>query len=216
MPATKTTSHDYALTPRLDIATGRIAAARLDLSPAADVFGIIGALVEAGKAWMQAGERSPLVVRVPVQASVNAPPLGDFGMRALALGVDPNRVTVEVSEAEMARRPTETLETLERLRMNGFGVALHAAAKPLLPLGGRFRGVFQELAIDAPAVIDPWVGLPGWQGDAFSRRIDAALEADITLVARGVESKVQMDALARIGFSRVEAAAIKGSVRQAA
>ena len=107
-------------------------------------------------------------------------------------GLEPNQFIIEVTE-EYALRTPEQLETLNRLRMNGYGIALDDFGTGFTNLNQLRTLPFTEIKIDRSFIASI-------RDDKFSQvivksLIDVAKEQGVELVAEGVEEIEDLDYL---------------------
>ncbi|WP_372768460.1 EAL domain-containing protein [Pseudoalteromonas sp.] len=107
-------------------------------------------------------------------------------------GLDPNKFIIEVTE-EYALRTPEQLETLNRLRMNGYGIALDDFGTGFTNLNQLRTLPFTEIKIDRSFIASI-------NEDKFSQvivksLIDVSKEQKVELVAEGVEDLEDLEYL---------------------
>jgi len=192
------------LRARMDLASGLVAAGVLVVEPATGWAATTALAARALRAWAAGGQNSPLVLPLAPEAlhgpNAAARILGALEHHALPMG----RVLIEVREDGLCERFGLRMATLGQIAATGLGLSLGAAETPSLPIGGPVRELFREVVVPLPGTRDPYAGLQGWRDDPFARRMAAAMEAAITLTARGVEGPTQAAWAARIGFIRAE------------
>jgi EAL domain-containing protein (putative c-di-GMP-specific phosphodiesterase class I) len=149
------------------------------------------------KAWMQAG------VRITVGVNVSVVNMMDLRMAdaILALvqeqGVDPEQITIELTESAVTENVARLIEGLARLRMRRFGISIDDFGTGYSSLQQLSRLPFTELKIDTSFV----------QGATRNPRSRAVLESAVDLarrlgmhtVAEGVEEREDWDLLIELG-----------------
>ena len=159
------------------------------------------ALREAGE-WRKAGYDLSIAVNVSTQ-TVGRLDLPEFVERtARACGVEPSRVMVEVTETQLMRDLTRSLDTLTRLRLRRIGLSIDDFGTGYSSLEQLQRVPFVELKIDR-AFVD------GASHDAAARAIlessiDLAKKLGLVTVAEGVEHPDDYVLLKKLGCDLVQ------------
>jgi len=159
------------------------------------------ALAEAGR-WRKLGHDLSIAINVSTQ-TVGRLDLPEFVERtARACGVEPSRVMVEVTETQLMRDLTRSLDTLTRLRLRRIGLSIDDFGTGYSSLEQLQRVPFVELKIDR-AFVD------GASHDAAARAIlessiDLAKKLGLTTVAEGVERKDDYALLQKLGCDLVQ------------
>lgn len=119
-----------------------------------------------------------------------------------AAGLPPHRLCIEITEASMTHDADRTEYVLSGLRTLGVGIALDDFGSGFSSLAYLKRFPIDTVKIDRSFVH----GLDGPDpDDAFVRSIVSLAEAfDLEVVAEGVESQDQADALIRLGCARAQ------------
>ncbi|MET0342102.1 MAG: EAL domain-containing response regulator [Polyangiales bacterium] len=159
------------------------------------------ALREAGR-WRKAGYDLSIAINVSTQ-TVGRLDLPEFVERtARECGVEPSRVMVEVTETQLMRDLTRSLDTLTRLRLRRIGLSIDDFGTGYSSLEQLQRVPFVELKIDR-AFVD------GASHDAAARAIlessiDLAKKLGLVTVAEGVEHREDYMLLKQLGCDLVQ------------
>jgi len=159
------------------------------------------ALREAGR-WRMAGYDLSIAINVSTQ-TVGRLDLPEFVERTARIcGVDPARVMVEVTETQLMRDLTRSLDTLTRLRLRRIGLSIDDFGTGYSSLEQLQRVPFVELKIDR-AFVD------GASHDAAARAIlessiDLAKKLGLVTVAEGVEQREDYLLLEQLGCDLVQ------------
>ncbi len=162
---------------------------------------LVKAMREAGR-WRKLGHDLTIAVNVSTQTCGELD-LPEFVERtALACGVEPSRVMVEVTETQLMRDLTRSLDTLTRLRLRRIGLSIDDFGTGYSSLEQLQRVPFVELKIDR-AFVD------GASHDAAARAIlessiELAKKLGLTTVAEGVEAPDDYRLLQRLGCDLVQ------------
>ena len=159
------------------------------------------AMAQGGK-WQAEGYDIGISVNYSVD-SLNRLDLPEYIVSiAEEKGMDPKRVTIEVTESRLMRDITSTVEILTRLRLNGLGLSIDDFGTGHSSLEQLKRIPFTELKIDRAFVC-------GASGDTAVRTI---LESSVSLgnslglkvVAEGAETQDDWDLVAGLGCDEVQ------------
>lgn len=159
------------------------------------------ALREAGR-WRMAGYELTIAINISTQ-TVGRLDLPEFVERTARMcGVDPAYVMVEVTETQLMRDLTRSLDTLTRLRLRRIGLSIDDFGTGYSSLEQLQRVPFVELKIDR-AFVD------GAAHDAAARAIlessiELAKKLGLTTVAEGVEQIEDYQLLEQLGCDLVQ------------
>ncbi|MDB4976442.1 MAG: hypothetical protein JWN48_4783 [Myxococcaceae bacterium] len=159
------------------------------------------AMREAGK-WRKLGYDLSIAVNVSTQ-TVGRLDLPEFvDKTARSFGVEPSRVMVEVTETQLMRDLTRSLDTLTRLRLRRIGLSIDDFGTGYSSLEQLQRVPFVELKIDR-AFVD------GASHDSAARAIlessiVLAKKLGLTTVAEGVEQADDYALLEELGCDLVQ------------
>ncbi|HTV51599.1 MAG TPA: EAL domain-containing response regulator [Steroidobacteraceae bacterium] len=158
---------------------------------------VLQCALEQAKAWREAGLRVGLAVNVSMDdlAALDFPDMLD-GM-ANALGVEPQSITLEVTESRVLQQLSTVLDVLSRLRLKRFRLSIddfgtgHSSLAQLRDLP------FDELKIDRGFV----------DGASHNCTLRAICEANVRMakqlsmstVAEGIETQADYDVLRDLG-----------------
>jgi diguanylate cyclase (GGDEF)-like protein len=121
----------------------------------------------------------------------------DIGQVLDATGLDPTRLTLEITESAFVSDTTSVLERLRRIRDIGVRLAIDDFGTGYSSLAYLRRFPVDILKIDRTFVEGVVVG---WQGTAFLQTIVRLTETmSMTAVGEGVETEEQLSALRRVG-----------------
>ena len=117
-------------------------------------------------------------------------------------GLEPEAMTLELTETEAILNGAYALENLTRLRMKGFGLAIDDYGVGYSSMEILTRMPFTEIKIDrsfvTKATTDPKYRL------MIEHTISVAREMGLKTVAEGVESSAEYDLLVSLGCDRVQ------------
>lgn len=147
--------------------------------------------------WLRAG------LAVPVSVNVSAISLADTQLpdkvaaMASRIGVDPEMVTIEVTESAAMTDMARSLDTLVRLRMKGFRLSIDDYGTGFASMQHLSQIPFTEMKIDQSFVT----------GAAHQSSLEAMVDTSLSLarrlnlktIAEGVEMAEDWDMLTRLG-----------------
>ncbi|MGE0255347.1 MAG: EAL domain-containing protein [Alphaproteobacteria bacterium] len=178
--------------------------------PVAEQAGLIGRLTDDifAKAMANAGRWRVDGIDLKISVNVSADSLTDLTLpdrlaeRAVAHGVEPTRIMLEVTESRLMADVARTLETLTRLRLKGIGLSIDDFGTGYSSMEQLRRVPFVELKIDRAFVA-------GATHDADARAmlessIDLARKLDLSIVAEGAESEEDMNLVTALGCDEVQ------------
>ncbi|MFC5576898.1 putative bifunctional diguanylate cyclase/phosphodiesterase [Lysobacter niabensis] len=149
-------------------------------------------------------QEPPLTLRVNVSAQQFAAPglVDDVAAALASCGLAPERLCLEVTETTLMHDTRDALDTMERLKALGVGLAVDDFGT-----GYSSLAYLKTFPIDAIKVDRSFVaGLPDERFDVALvtaiRELAQALEIDV--VAEGVERTEQRDALRALGVCRIQ------------
>ncbi|MBY0564432.1 MAG: hypothetical protein K2P58_09610 [Hyphomonadaceae bacterium] len=192
----------FAIGARVDLRVGALTGGVVrPRGDGIEVFGFanLARLLRAARmAWRERGAHAPLSLEVPaaLHATLEAEMLSEAAIEA---GLTRRGLSFELDECALVLAGQGMAE---RLRAAGWGVALRGDAACPLPLGGRARGVFTELVVDAPVPLDPFLAVEDADRSPFGQRLLAARAAGLTLTAETVATAAIARSLAIAGFDR--------------
>jgi two-component system, sensor histidine kinase and response regulator len=152
--------------------------------------------------WLRAGHHFKIAVNVSMD-NLNRTDLPElFQQMVRAAGIEPQHVTLEMTETRLMADPTLSLEILARLRLKGFGLSIDDFGTGFSTMENLKRLPFNELKIDR-AFVD------GASADAATRSmlsssVRLGREFSLTVVAEGVEKREDWDVLAEMGVDQVQ------------
>jgi EAL domain-containing protein (putative c-di-GMP-specific phosphodiesterase class I) len=117
-------------------------------------------------------------------------------------GVEPQHVTLEMTETRLMADPTLSLEILARLRLKGFGLSIDDFGTGFSTMENLKRLPFNELKIDR-AFVDG-ASTDGATRSMLSSSVRLGREFSLTVVAEGVEKREDWDVLAEMGVDQVQ------------
>jgi diguanylate cyclase (GGDEF)-like protein len=158
---------------------------------------VLGAALDQVRTWSSAG------IDIDVSVNISVRDLGDSGLPALVAaalersGVDPRRLTLEVTESGVMTDPRRAIQVLERLRAIGVRLAVddfgtgHASLTYLKQLA------IDELKIDKSFITN--YALDHNDGIIVRSTVDLAHNLGLWVVAEGVEDQATLEGLRLIG-----------------
>jgi EAL domain-containing protein (putative c-di-GMP-specific phosphodiesterase class I) len=147
--------------------------------------------------WDGYGHTVPLAINVSVESLSDTSLPEQLDARVQAVNLDPELITIEVTESTAMTDLGPCLETLARLRMKGFSLSIDDYGTGFSSMQQLTRVPFSELKIDRAFVI----------GSARQPLLRALLESSVTMgrrlglktVAEGVESEEDWGVVERAG-----------------
>jgi EAL domain-containing protein (putative c-di-GMP-specific phosphodiesterase class I) len=153
-------------------------------------------------AWQEHGST---IASVAVNVSVVQLAHSNFSSDALeviaASGIEPERVTIEVTESVLMENPERSIAQLQQLRQAGVRVAIDDFGAGYSSLGYLRRLPVQVMKIDRSLLIDA-VNPTGRA--ILAAMVDLAAELHLDCVAEGVETLEQLELLLDVGCRRVQ------------
>lgn len=113
-------------------------------------------------------------------------------------------IVLEIDEEELTYAGSQGLACLEILAGFGFKIALDAKGPPSLALDKRARSLFCQLKCGGSTMLTVASRLHSVGASAFMRRIQAAQNAGMPVVAVGAESSKAIRQCYQIGFTRLQ------------
>jgi EAL domain-containing protein (putative c-di-GMP-specific phosphodiesterase class I)/AmiR/NasT family two-component response regulator len=173
--------------------------------PIAERSGLIDALTEsilakslaACGAWRKAGLVTRISVNAPISSMCSLVLPDTIVALADRRGMEPNQLTLEITESGFMEDPVRALDVLTRLRLRNVDLAIDDFGCGYSSLQQLKRMPFNELKIDCSFVM-------AMLEDAESRSIvrssiQLCQELGLRSVAEGVESRAHWDALREMG-----------------
>lgn len=153
--------------------------------------------LDAMAGWAARGHRIPVSINASPLTLENVDVPDMWRARVQARGLDPGQVTIEVTETAVARNFQGLLESVTRLRMHGFRVALDDFGTSYSSLQQMSELPATEVKIDR-SFLDRALRYP--RARVIIESI-ARLGRDLgmTIVAEGVETRAQSDFVRAIG-----------------
>lgn len=158
---------------------------------------LVSAALAQARQWADAGLAFPVAVNISVESLKNTRLPEELLALAAAADVPPGMLTLEVTETIAMTDLGRSLETLARLRMQGFELSIDDYGTGFSSMQQLTRIPFNELKIDQVFVT----------GSAGQPMLQALLETSVTMarrlklrsVAEGVETAEDWDVAARVG-----------------
>jgi EAL domain-containing protein (putative c-di-GMP-specific phosphodiesterase class I) len=151
---------------------------------------------EAGR-WGGNGSQLQLAINTSVSA-LHRLDLPEFIVSsANEAGIDPSRITVELTESQLMQEFKKSMEILTRLRLKGVKLSIDDFGTGFSSMEQLRRIPFNELKIDKSFVT-------GSSGNPETRAmleasVDLAKKLELVVVAEGVESREDLDLVASLG-----------------
>jgi diguanylate cyclase (GGDEF)-like protein len=158
---------------------------------------VLGAALEQVRTWSSAG------IEIDVSVNISVRDLGDSGLPALVAaalersGVDPQRLTLEVTESGVMTDPRRAIQVLERLRAIGVRLAVDDFGTGHASLTYLKRLAIDELKIDKSFITN--YALDHNDGIIVRSTVDLAHNLGLWVVAEGVEDQATLEGLRLIG-----------------
>ena len=163
---------------------------------------VLTSAVKQAAAWQRMGRRIPVSVNLSLSALTNP----KFCEEAQALvarhGVLAQDVTFEILETAALTDVGRTLETMSRLRLNGFGLAIDDFGTGFSSFEQLSSIPFTELKIDRSFVTG--VAQSPRQAAMVRSCIELAQRLNLKVVAEGVETESDWDFLAAAGATEAQ------------
>lgn len=192
----------FAIGARVDLRVGALTGGVVrPRGEASDVFAYsnLARLLRAARmAWRERGAHAPLSLAIPGDTHRALDP-ELLSEAALEAGFTRRGLNFELDECALVLAGSAMAE---RLRAEGWGVALRSDPACPLPLGARTRSLFTELVVEAPQRLDPFLAVQEADRSALGQRLLAAKAAGLVLTAEGVADAAGARALAIAGFDR--------------
>ena len=116
---------------------------------------------------------------------------------ALEAGVDPDKVTIEITESEAMREPKRYMDILIRFRIKGFHLSVDDFGTGFSSLDHLYRLPFEEIKIDKTYVAD--IGTNEDAAVIVKAMIGLANDLGMSTVAEGIEDEVTAKMLVDFG-----------------
>jgi EAL domain-containing protein (putative c-di-GMP-specific phosphodiesterase class I)/CheY-like chemotaxis protein len=171
--------------------------------PLAEATGLIGELSEwtfdAGLSWLASLPRKDMTLALNLSPSV----LRDLyladrlSQRCRLLGVDPQRITLELTETNAMSDPGDALDIMTRLRIKGFKLSIDDFGTGYSSMVQLARLPFSELKIDKGFVVSMAESAESKKIVEATIRLGHSL--GLTTVAEGVETQEVLMLLDKLG-----------------
>ena len=211
--------------PKVELATGRVVGAEALARWRHPAYGLLGpetflpalaragyldelswimlalASLEAGR-WCSAGLNLSVAVNVSA-TSLADPNYADAVTQIVAeQGLEPNRMTLELTESEAIRNVAAALENVTRLRMRGFGLAIDDYGVGYSSMQELSRMPFTEVKIDRSFVTA--AAASEKHRMMIAHTVEVARLLGLKTVAEGVETKAEMQLLRSLGCDMMQ------------
>jgi len=156
----------------------------------------------AQRQWQLGGLRAAVCVNLSAQVLPDVELPDRIDAMLAAVGGEPTQVILEVTETAATTELARSLETLSRLRVRGFGLAIDDYGTGYASPAQLTRIPFTEIKVDQSFVQRA-------PADPASRAIlestlELAVKLDVTAVAEGAETFEHWDLLRRMGYAMVQ------------
>lgn len=199
-PSEKAVASLVAVRPRIDLRTGRCVSGRIEAPQAATAKGVTRVLAAARGLWRE--HSAPLAL--PLGSAVSTPDAGAaLDQAAREAGLGPGALTFELEERAVIARAAPLAD---ELRGRGWRVGLRADAACPLPFGARARTLYQEVIFGEGLKPSLFLGIDAPGQAPLGRRLMAAREAGLALVAEGVDTLEAARLWGLAGFDAAEGA----------
>lgn len=173
--------------------------------PAMEAVGLIDALSDSllstamicANEWTQIGCDIGMAINLSPLTLQNTDMPNQIGALVRRHNIAPSRITIEVTETAVSKNVSSLMESLTRLRMQGFAISVDDFGTGYSSLLQLSEMPFTEIKIDRNFV-------SGATGERKSTLIaesivDLAKKLDLHTVAEGVESRVELDFVKKLG-----------------
>ncbi|HUL95698.1 MAG TPA: EAL domain-containing response regulator [Usitatibacter sp.] len=147
--------------------------------------------------WRRAGLDATVSVNVSLASFADVAVAARVAHIVEENGLEPRHVVIEVTESAKPKFPGPALESLSRLRMKGFGIAIDDYGTGHSSLQQLARVAFSELKIDQSFVRDAATHVPSRV--IVESTLEMARRLGMAAVAEGVETQDDWDLLRRLG-----------------
>jgi EAL domain-containing protein (putative c-di-GMP-specific phosphodiesterase class I) len=163
---------------------------------------ILGKSLAACGGWNRAGLRTRISVNTPISSMCSLVLPDTIAALCQRRGLEPQQLTLEITESGLMQDPVRALDVLTRLRLRGVDLAIDDFGCGYSSLQQLKRMPFNELKIDCSFVMS-------MLRDAESRGIvksslNLCRELGLRSVAEGVESAAHWDALLELDCDMVQ------------
>ncbi len=153
-------------------------------------------------AWKKLGHEIPVAVNVSVH-NLQRLDLPDWLLStAKSLGVEPQMITIEVTESRLMENLADALEILTRLSLQGVNLSIDDFGTGYASMDQLRRIPFNELKIDRSFVSRAQYDTAAMA--ILESSVDLGKKLGMTLVAEGVESRSQWQLVERLGCHKVQ------------
>jgi EAL domain-containing protein (putative c-di-GMP-specific phosphodiesterase class I)/FixJ family two-component response regulator len=153
--------------------------------------------LDVHKGWQRLGQSIPIAINVAVESLADTQLPEHFGAMVHGAGLDPEVVTIEVTETSAMTDLGHSLETLARLRMKGFGLSIDDYGTGFSSMQQLARIPFNELKIDQAFVTHS--GSQPVLHALLESSVGIGRRLGLKTVAEGVESEEDWEAVAQCG-----------------
>jgi EAL domain-containing protein (putative c-di-GMP-specific phosphodiesterase class I) len=162
----------------------------------------LGTILKDVPTWEETHAPRPISVNVPAPLLENAGYMERFVAAVRSTSVLPSQITIEMTEAALPEDMSKLVEVMTRLRMAGFGLAIDDYGTGMANYDILRLCPFTELKIDRSVVqAATYDSLAcGFIGNCIS----IARELSMTVVAEGVETSEQAEAMRRLGVDVIQ------------
>jgi EAL domain-containing protein (putative c-di-GMP-specific phosphodiesterase class I)/DNA-binding NarL/FixJ family response regulator len=189
--------------PKVALATGEVVGVESLVRWQHPVDGLIfpdrflGLAEEQAKAWCRAGHRLPVAVNVSMDdlIALDFPDVAEA--LAASVGVDPQLLTLELTEGQVMRKQSTVLDVLTRLSLKRFRLSIddfgtgHSSLAQLRDLP------FNELKVDRGFVHG--ASIDGTRGAICSASLRMAHQLQMLVVGEGIEDQDDWNFLSQLG-----------------
>ncbi|MDZ7643137.1 MAG: EAL domain-containing response regulator [Woeseiaceae bacterium] len=178
--------------------------------PLAESSGLIGELtddliqygLEQVAEWQRNGETWSLAINISPHILEDRGLADRIAQLAARAGVEPSRITLEITESGAMADPTRTMEILTRLRLKGFKLSIDDFGTGFSSLVQLYNLPFSELKIDKSFVMD--IDDREEAQVIVRTLIDLAHNLSLQACAEGVETMAEWSQLLDYGCDRIQ------------
>lgn len=158
--------------------------------------------LRSAAAWKKLGHNIPVAVNVSVH-NLQRLDLPDWLLStAKSLGVEPQMITIEVTESRLMENLADALEILTRLSLQGVNLSIDDFGTGYASMDQLRRIPFNELKIDRSFVSRAQYDTAAMA--ILESSVELGKKLGMTLVAEGVETRSQWQLVERLGCHKVQ------------
>jgi EAL domain-containing protein (putative c-di-GMP-specific phosphodiesterase class I)/ActR/RegA family two-component response regulator len=162
----------------------------------------VGETLACAERWRAAGRELPVSINFAARAFDDLTLPDRLAAAAVAHGVVPSTVTIEVPESFVTRDAVRMLDIATRLRMKGFRLSLDAFGSGTLGPAQLMHTPFEEIKLAAESV--DGCAASSHKQTEVAATVALAKSLKMTSVASGVQTQADWDLLAQLGCQQAQ------------